>query len=193
MIPHALHNKEYLWSYNGKIWHIFLLFSLFFSSFNRKYLKLIYRFLYLNSSYIIERPPLLIYCNIVGIFNDSHSSMNIIVLENHWWTGYRLCLVLAWVQVKKKKKTEGEKRLHVKLIVATPSCINLMTMTSYVVVPCVRFLTLKSVSVIICVVLNRNTYKAAKKQAKIVDLNYTAQGQRKFIVHEIVTLWAAPF
>ena len=42
-------------------------------------------------------------------------------------------------------------------------------------------------------VLNRNTYKAAIKLTKMVDLNYTAQGQRKFIAHEIVTLWAAPF
>ena len=35
MIPHSSHNKEYFWSYDEK-YHIF---SLFFSSFNRKYLK----------------------------------------------------------------------------------------------------------------------------------------------------------
>ena len=50
MIPHSLHNEEYFWS-SDEIYDIFLLFSLFFSSCNRKYLKLIYRFLNLNYSY----------------------------------------------------------------------------------------------------------------------------------------------
>ena len=39
MIPHSLHNKEYFLKLWWKISHIFLLFSLFFSSFNRKYLN----------------------------------------------------------------------------------------------------------------------------------------------------------
>ena len=51
MIPHSLHNKEYFWSYDEK----FHFFSLFFSRFNRKYLKLIkiviLFFFHLNSSY----------------------------------------------------------------------------------------------------------------------------------------------
>ena len=37
MIPHSLHNKEYFGSYDEK----YDIFSLFFSSFNCKYLKLI--------------------------------------------------------------------------------------------------------------------------------------------------------
>ena len=39
MIPHSLHNKEYFWSYDEK-YDIFSYYFLFFSSFNRKYLKL---------------------------------------------------------------------------------------------------------------------------------------------------------
>ena len=40
MIPFSLYIKEYFWSYDQKVLHIFLLFSLYFSSLNLKYLKL---------------------------------------------------------------------------------------------------------------------------------------------------------
>ena len=41
MIPHSLHNNEYFWSYDEKYDIFSYYFSLCFSSFNRKYLKLI--------------------------------------------------------------------------------------------------------------------------------------------------------
>ena len=40
MIPFSLYIKEYFWSYDQKYLQIFLLFSLYFSSLNLKYLKL---------------------------------------------------------------------------------------------------------------------------------------------------------
>ena len=58
-ISHSLHNKEYFWSYD-ETYDPFSFFPLFFSIFNRKYLKLIkmdVSVLNLNSSFIPQRWP----------------------------------------------------------------------------------------------------------------------------------------
>ena len=85
MIPHSLHNKEYFWSYDEN----YDIFSLFFSSFNRKYLKLIkidISVFEINSSYVGEVIHTLHVSSYDLSFSES-SCKSLCILSVTWWTG----------------------------------------------------------------------------------------------------------